>query len=153
MPKGSSEYPPEIAQLLSQIAHDYPELTLKAGSRFTWKPPRTIIYEPIGTYSPLYFALQTLHELGHAASGHKDYQTTVERLKIESEAWSAARKLFLKYQKTGILPADWSWDEDFAESKLDTYRNWLHTKTTCKTCGLTMYQTTDGIYHCPLCDN
>ena len=140
-------------EFVERLIHDFPEVRfVKNRRRFSYRWQNDVPTVFLGEPQPKY-SLLTLHELGHAASGHKDYQTTVERLKIESEAWSAARKLFLKYQKTSILPADWSWDEDFAESKLDTYRNWLHTKTTCKTCGLTMYQTTDGIYHCPLCDN
>ncbi len=152
MPKSAAPRPSLTRNLLSQIAHDYPDFTLKPGARFTWKPPKTIVYEPETAYPPLYFALLTLHELGHAVSKHKDYKTTVERLKIESEAWSAARRLFIKYQKSDILPANWAWDTDFVENHLDTYRDWLHTKTTCKTCGLTMYQTPDGSYHCPFCD-
>ena len=142
-----------MPKLIAAIKHDYPQFTIKQGPRFCWKPPKTIIYEPEIAYPPLYFALQTLHELGHAVSGHKHYKTTVERLKIESEAWSAAKTLFKKYQKSGVLPKDWTFDEDFAEGELDTYRNWLHTKPTCKSCGLTMYQTKDGAFHCPHCDS
>ena len=44
-------------------------------------------------------------------------------------------------------------DEDFIETELDTYRDWLHQRSKCKKCGLTRYQTRDGVYHCPFCDN
>ena len=141
-----------MQKLIAAIKEDYPDFTIKQGSRFCWKPPKTIIYEPETAYPPAHFALLTLHELGHAVSGHKDYKTTVERLKIESEAWCAARRLFKNYQKRGILPKNWTFNEEFIEQELDTYRGWLHLKTTCKTCGLTMYQTKDGTFHCPRCD-
>lgn len=120
----------------------------------------------IGPPQP-FFALQTLHELGHAICGHKDYTTHVKRLKIESEAWQTAKTVLKKYYNkaktlqenpkttaTGnklmeILP---KWDDNYMEDCLDSYRDWLHTKSKCKKCGQTRYQTKDGEYHCPFCD-
>ena len=116
------------------------------------------------------FGLLTLHELGHALSGHKDYIVDVQRLKIESEAWERAKTVYAKYAKRAkmgtkikheqdgmkgddlqeILP---EWDEDFVQEKLDTYRGWLHAKSHCKKCGLTRYQTDDGEYYCPRCES
>lgn len=112
------------------------------------------------------FGLLTLHELGHGLSKHKDYTRSVERIKIESEAWERAKKVLLEMvtrAKDGrsvtiygkdvvlaeILP---EWDEDFVQEKLDTYRDWLHAKSRCKKCGLTMYQTEDEMWHCPRCE-
>ena len=152
MPKSPLKSDIFTAALISEIAHDYPDFTIRPGRRFAWKPPRTIIYEQNGTYPPAYFALLTLHELGHAVLGHKHYSLAVDRLKIESAAWSEARRLFRSYQKRGILPESWSWDAGFVEDQLDTYRTWLHQKSLCKTCGLTRYQTPDGAWHCPRCD-
>ena len=120
------------------------------------------------------FGLLALHELGHALCMHKDYKVDVERIKIESEAWEKAKKVYRDYEKRAksgevivsdglkdkngdsslrlieILP---EWDDDFVQDKLDTYRDWLHAKSRCKKCGLTCYQTENGAYHCPRCDN
>lgn len=91
-----------------------------------------------------YYLLQLLHEVGHALSGHRDYATDPERVKMEREAWEKARELCEKYEVR--------YDEEFVEMEMDTYRDWLHKKSTCKECGLTMYQTKDSKYHCPRCE-
>lgn len=126
---------------LKQLKSDYPQFTFKQGKKFAFRPPKTLIFsdQPQPNY-----ALLALHELGHALCGHRRYHTHVERIKLESEAWEAAQGLCKRYH----IP----YDEDFAQSQLDTYRDWLHQKSLCKTCGLTRYQTPDGHYHCPLCD-
>lgn len=99
------------------------------------------------------FAFLTLHELGHAILGHRDWSTDVSRLKCEREAWECARKVFLTYQKKSPdLAKHLVWDDDFVESQLDTYRDWLHLKSRCTKCGLTRYQDQSGAYHCPRCD-
>ena len=86
-----------------------------------------------------------MHEIGHAILGNSSYKTDLERLKIERNAWDKAKNLCKKF--------DIPFNEEFAEDELDSYRNWLHQKSLCKTCGLTRYQTNDGEYHCPKCDN
>ncbi len=68
----------------------------------------------------------------------------VERLKMESAAWEKARELAPKYNIEV--------NEDLIQGELDTYREWLHTKSCCKQCGLTRYQMPDGVYHCPRCE-
>ena len=128
------------------LAETYPEVIFKCGKRFAYHPKNTVI---IGPAEPN-FALLALHELGHALSHHQDYKVDIDRLKIESEAWQAAKRQIENHP-------EWSdygiaYDEDFAEEQLDTYRNWLHQKSLCKKCGLTRIETPDGKYHCPNCD-
>ena len=139
---------------VNQLIADYPEFRFCFNKkRFSFRA-NTIF---IGPPQP-FFALQTLHELGHAIKGHKDYTTHVDRIKIEREAWETAKTVYQKYldlAKTDpkiaeILP---KWNDDYIEDCLDTYRDWLHTNSKCKKCGLTRYQTTDGKYHCPRCGN
>ncbi|MBR0403266.1 hypothetical protein IJI55_01825 [Candidatus Saccharibacteria bacterium] len=124
-----------------QLQNNYPDFTFTDGKKFAFRPPKTIIIGPPEPND----SLLLLHELGHALSRHQDYHTHIERLKIETEAWAIAKKLCRIYH----IP----YDEDFVESQLDTYRDWLHSKSICKKCGLTRYQTPDGHYHCPLCDS
>ncbi len=127
--------------LLSSVKKNYPNLIFKEGNRFSFHPKKTIIY----TKNSENFELLLLHELGHALNGDFSYTTDIERLRIETHAWKTAKSL----AKTFKIP----FDEDFAESELDSYRDWLHKKSLCKTCGLTRYQTPDGTYHCPHCDS
>ena len=142
---------PKKLDFLNALIKEFPDFSWHFGNRFKFKAPKTIEIDENCPYPLPYFALLTLHELGHALSKHKDYNIDVERLKIESEAWQRAKSLIKnhpKWQKTYQI----SWNEDFAENELDSYRDWLHQKSKCKTCGLTMYQTPDKIYHCPQCD-
>ena len=131
---------------VKKLVQDYPQFRFRFNSkRFSYRNSTIFIGPP----QP-FFALQTLHELGHALCHHKDYTTSVSRLKIECEAWERAKTAYLElpdHLKT------FPWDEEYIEDSLDTYRAWLHTKSTCKNCGLTCYQTEDGVYHCPRCEN
>ncbi len=142
---------PENAHaFLLELKDEYPEFSWRLGGRFKYKPEKTIFIDGIEPIPMPYFALLTLHELGHALSHHIDYKTDVERLRIESEAWQRAKhelEAHSKWQAYGI-----EYDEDFVEGELDSYRDWLHQKSKCKKCGLTRYQTVDGIYHCPGCE-
>ncbi len=129
------------ATFLAKIRSDFPEFRFIGGARFSFRPPKTIV---IGPEEPSDDSL-LLHELGHALSKHKDFDTGAKRLKMEVEAWEKARELAPKYGVTI--------DEEMVESELDTYRDWLHKKSRCPKCGLTRFQTPDGEYHCPRCEN
>ena len=140
---------PENAKaFLLGLKEEYPSFSWRLGSRFKYRPPKTIVIDEKSDAPWPYFALLALHELGHALSGHKDYKTDVERLRIESEAWQRAKREIANHQNWGL-----EYNEDFAEDELDSYRDWLHQKSKCKKCGLTRYQTADGIYHCPNCED
>ena len=131
----------EKRAFIARLSLDYPKFVFKESSRFSFRPPKTINY----SLSDDHFALQSLHELGHALSGHRSFDKLVQRLKMEREAWEKARSLAPKYHI--------SWDEDYAEDQLDTYRDWLHQKSKCPSCGQTRYQNKAGIWLCPNCDN
>ena len=126
---------------LGRVQADFPEFKFISGKKFAFRPPKTIV---LGPAEPFY-ELLTLHEVSHAILKHKTFRMDVERLRMESEAWEKARELALQY---GI-----EINEDLIQDELDTYRDWLHVKSRCKKCGLTCYQTPDGVYHCPRCEN
>ena len=129
------------ATFLAKIKSDHPEFNFRKGERFSFRPPKTITVGPDEKNDELLL----LHELGHAMSGHKAFNTGAERLKMEREAWEKARELASSY--------DVEFDDSLAEAELDTYRDWLDKKTRCKKCGLTCYQTPDEVIHCPRCEN
>lgn len=139
----------ESDELVAQLKKDYPDFIFKSGSRFAFRPPKTII---IGPYEGKNTPLLLFHELGHALSKKYSYNLSVERLKIESLAWQAGKTAYLACQKSGNYPNLPPWNETFVEDNLDTYRNWLHQKSTCKSCGLTMYQSKDKTWSCPYCN-
>lgn len=128
-------------KFLEQLKTDYPWLRFREGSKFAFRPPKTIVLGPPEPFSELL----ALHEVSHAVLKHKDFRMDVERLKMEVAAWEKAKELAKHY---GV-----DVDEDVIQGELDTYRDWLHKKSRCPDCGLTRFQTTDGEYHCPRCEN
>ena len=132
--------PVEEQKLLQKIMTKYSDFAYHTGSKFTFRPPKTII---LGPFEP-HYSLLFCHELGHALSGEDHFDTDVERLKIERLAWDKAQELCTEFH----IP----YDEEFVEEQLDSYRDWLHSKSKCPQCGLTRYQTKNGQYHCPHCD-
>lgn len=128
-------------EFLQKLKGDFPEFRFMGGVKFAFRPPKTIIVGPPEPFSELL----TLHEVSHAILKHKTFKMDVERLKMENEAWEKARELADRY--------DIEINEDLIQGELDTYRDWLHGKSKCRKCGLTCYQTPDGVYHCPRCEN
>lgn len=128
-------------ELLIRLKNDFPELRFINGKKYAFHPPRTIVVGPDEENN----SLLLLHEVGHAISGHHDFKMDVQRLKMEAEAWEKARGLAEAYNM--------EYDDEVAQIELDTYRDWLHKKSRCPNCGLTRFQTPDGSYHCPRCEN
>lgn len=126
---------------LDRLKLDYPDFNFRTGKKFAFRPPKTII---LGPPEPFY-ELLALHEVSHAALGHRTFKMDVERLKMEAEAWEKAKELANVYEIEA--------DEDKIQTELDTYRDWLHQKSRCPVCGLTRFQALDGKYHCPRCEN
>ena len=101
----------QTEEILGILRRDYPNLRFRSGKKFTFRPPRTIIYEQnhdsahtSRTQSDEYnilndnsktnrYCMQILHEVGHALLGHRSYQTDPERLRMECAAWEKAREL------------------------------------------------------------
>ena len=139
--KNSSDglIPSSWAVFLEQLRRDFPDYRFISGRKFAFRPPRTIVYIASEEYSKLLI----LHEVGHALSGHRFFGTDVERIKMEVEAWEKAKELAMIYEVDV--------DDDLIQEELDTYRDWLHKKSRCPECGLTRFQTPDGVYHCPVC--
>ena len=129
-----------LSDLISRLVGDFPDFRFVRGDKFMFQPPQTIIVGPDEPDS----SLLVLHELGHALNGDFSFNTEVERLKIEVAAWEKARELAARYSV--------EFDEEVMQRELDTYRDFLHQKSRCPKCGLTRFQTVDGVFHCPRCD-
>jgi len=136
----------ELNNFVMSLKRDFSQYKFFNGKRFRFRPPRTIFLESVENYleAPEKYMLSALHEVGHAILEHKFYATDPERLKMERAAWEKAKELCLRY---GV-----AYDTEYVERELDTYRDWLHRKSKCPECGLTRYQTRDGRYHCPSCE-
>ncbi|MBR3320251.1 hypothetical protein IKG20_03035 [Candidatus Saccharibacteria bacterium] len=124
---------------LESIKTAYPKFSFLPGRKFLFRPPKTIYY----LESNENFRFLLLHELSHAVLGHFTFEKSLERLQLERDAWEKTRELCKTY--------DVPFDESLAEEELDTYRDWVHKKTLCKTCGLTCLEVSPESLYCPFC--
>lgn len=85
-----------------------------------------------------------LHETGHALLAHKSYKTDIELLKMEIAAWEKAHELGIQFAI--------KIDENHVQDCLDTYRDWLHARALCPSCGTRCLQHSSGHeYRCHNC--
>jgi hypothetical protein len=88
---------------------------------------------------------QLLHELGHAIMEHKTYNDDLELIDLEVEAWVIAEGI-AKKNKFKI-------SRNYIEGCLDSYREYLFTRSWCKRCEMCGYQTGPDIYFCMNCQS
>ncbi len=132
----------EFNDLLKQLQTDYPGLKLEAGDDFRWSPlTKTVHYDTRRTTTSGYPLL--LHEAAHGILGHESYKYDIDLLKLEREAWNKARELGERYG----LPIT----ENNIEDSLDSYRDWLHARSTCPACSRNGVQSGDNTYECLVC--
>lgn len=134
-----------MKSLLSRLRADYPEISFVEGESFYWSPSeRTVTYAVVSTM-PEVSKWSLLHEVSHGILGHTDYSTDFELMQLEVAAWKQAVSLGKRY-KIKI-------DPEHIEDCLDTYRDWLHRRSTCPTCGIVSLQTDSRTYNCLNCNS
>lgn len=126
--------------VLLQLKNNYPQFSFKIGDNFLWSPSdSTIYYDKSIDYRPAFL----LHELAHALLGHNSYDRDIQLITMERQAWDHTKELAPPY---GITIPD-----DIVQSNLDSYRDWIHDRSTCPNCKATGIQTERIIYSCPAC--
>jgi len=131
---------PSMSSIISRLEADFPELKFEAGDSFAWTPDKkTVVYDDA---DPNAEAL-LLHELSHGVLGHTDYQTDVQLVSMEAAAWDKALEIG-KHYSVAI-------DNAVIDEHLDTYRDWLHARSTCPKCTATGFQKGQNLYSCPAC--
>lgn len=128
-----------IALLLNSLRKEYPQFHFTDGAEFRWDPSsQTIFYKKSDDVASL------LHELSHAILNHRSYIKDIELIEMERDAWHFTTTFLLG--KYGMVI-----EEDAAEDALDTYREWLHARSTCPECSATGIQTRQNTYKCLAC--
>lgn len=130
--------------LLKQLKRDFPQFRFAKGDTFSWSSRKKEIHYPAIPPDPAHAPWSLLHELGHALLGHTTYQTDFELLKLEAAAWARAADLGTKYGH--------EIDPDHIQDCLDTYRDWLHQRSACPSCGITSLQRDQHTYCCYNCN-
>ena len=129
-------------KLVNKISIRYPQLQFRQADHFYWSPKEQIIFYQNKACDIFYWKL--LHEISHALLGHKSYHSDVELLQLEVAAWDKAQQLAVEFKLPPI-------DDNYTQDCLDTYRDWLHKRSTCPTCGTRSLQESVENYHCFNC--
>lgn len=129
---------PSTNSLIQQLSASYPQFRFRESEQFLWSPhEKTVYYNTKDDYAFL------LHELSHGLLGHAEYNRDIELITMERSAWDCATKLARNY---GLVI-----DENMLENTLDSYRDWLHSRSTCPRCNATGMQTKKKTYRCLAC--
>jgi hypothetical protein len=130
---------PSTTSLIAKLRYDFPDLTFSEGTDFHWAPEqRTIWFIPDGKKELL------LHELSHALLDHKEYTRDIQLIEMERDAWKYAREVLGSKYGAPI-------EDGVVEDALDTYRDWLHARSTCPNCQAIGMQEKRRLYVCAAC--
>lgn len=130
-----------ISSLVKALQVDFPQLTFEESATSRWSyENQTVYYNPHEEHAEWIL----LHELGHALLQHKEYHRDIELLTMERDAWHHATELLASQYQLVVA-------SDFIEDHLDTYRDWLHAKSTCPHCSLTGVEVRRHEYRCYNC--
>lgn len=132
-----------MLSIVKKLAPLVPDIQFVAGDTFLWSPVNQTITYSTSPNKTKVSAWSLLHETGHALLGHNDYKSDLDLLLMEVAAWEEAKTLARKL--------DITIDEDHIQDCLDTYRDWLHQRSTCPRCGLVCLQVSGSEYRCHNC--
>ena len=129
-----------ITSLANKLSADFPSYAFVPAGEFHWDPEeRTVFYDESSLD-----AASLLHEVAHAVLGHAAYRRDIELIELERQAWEYAEKHLSAAYEVALSPAE-------IEDSLDSYRDWLHARSTCPHCGAAGLQVRDSEYKCLAC--
>lgn len=132
--------PSTTSQLATKLISDYPEFMFIVSETNKWVPlPQEIHYNP---NEPQPYEL--FHELAHALLGHTSYNYDIALLGMERDAWHYATTILAPRYSLSI-------PYDYSNMTLETYREWLHSRSLCPRCQATGVQTKKTLYTCLAC--
>lgn len=137
--------PEHTSQLVERIQSDYPGIDFIEASRFSWHAGKQHISYTKASLRDTKGLWALLHELGHAQLKHAKYKSDIELLHMEVAAWTRAKELAAHYAV--------NIDEEYVQDSLDSYRDWLHIRSTCPKCYEHCLQTDIHTYRCQNCNS
>lgn len=130
--------------IVKKLQKIIPGIVIIPGETLRWSPKtKEITYPADETNDETLWGL--LHEAGHAKLGHTNYTLDIDLLIHEVAAWEEAVALG---NKLNILI-----NTEHIQDCLDTYRDWLHQRSTCPRCGIVSFQENFSTYRCFNCRN
>jgi hypothetical protein len=131
---------PSTTSLATSLQRDFPAFLFTASDEFRWSPHKNVIYYNRASDD----CASLLHELAHASLQHHDYTKDIVLIEMERDAWHYAEVTLAPRYKIHI-------SNDTVQDSLDSYRDWLHARSTCPNCKATGVQTKKSQYKCLLC--
>lgn len=131
---------PSTTSLASKLQSDFPAFIFTASNTFHWSPGDGKIHYDHSSDD----TASLLHELAHAILGHTEYRKDIELIEMERDAWAHATTSLAARYRIQI-------NDDTVQDALDTYRDWLHARSTCPQCKATGVQTKKDQYKCIAC--
>lgn len=129
-----------MSSLIHKLKTEFPTLAFIEAEQFSWSPAtKTVFYNRGQAHAPALL----LHELSHALLEHREYRRDIELIAMETAAWDEAQRHAEAY-KVRL-------EESMVQDHLDTYRDWLHARSTCPRCSANGYQTEASHYECAAC--
>lgn len=130
-----------MEKLVSTLQAKYPQIKFSFGRTALWSPKtQTVIYKADGSKKDMW---AVLHEVGHALLGHTTYDSDTNLLNKEVEAWQKALEITPDFVE--------EIDQEHIENCLNTYRDWLHRRSTCPSCEMHGIQPSKDLYSCLNC--
>ncbi len=129
-----------MQKLIDLLRSDFSALSFVEAETFSWSPQDKVIYF---NRAAKHAAWSLLHEAGHMMCQHNSYDSDIELLRMEIEAWQAAKELATKYHR--------KIDDGHIEQCLDSYRDWLHQRSKCTVCDQAGLEQDTGQYQCVNC--
>lgn len=131
---------PSTVSLVKRLTTDFPDFRFVPSDDFHWSSEEKAIYYDQTSND----GASLLHEVAHGILAHTDYSRDIELLQMERDAWGyASSTLSAKYEL--VI------DDDTIQGAIDSYRNWLHARSTCPHCKATGLQTKKEYYTCLVC--
>lgn len=129
-----------LDKLVIKLENEFPNIRFIKSDTFMWDPDSLNIYYSPNTENCIW---SLLHEVGHMVLGHQTYRSDFALLKMEAQAWFAAQEIALKYKI--------KLDIEHIEKCLDSYRDWLYMRSSCRECLQAGMEISTGLYKCINC--
>jgi hypothetical protein len=133
---------PSTTSILANLKSKYPQFNFKPGDLFLWSSSDNTIYYDKKSKD---LAIFLLHELSHALLDHSKYIRDIQLITMERQAWDHTATLAASFGLT--IP------DDIIQDTLDSYRDWMHSRSTCPKCQATGMQTRQNEYSCLACNH
>lgn len=129
-----------LDNLIGRLTKEFPDIRFVRSSTFKWDPDELKIYYSPNSKNSLW---SLLHEVGHMTLKHQTYRSDFSLLKMEAQAWHKATEIADNHRV--------KIDPEYIEKCLDSYRDWLYARSSCRECLQTGLEISTGLYKCINC--